>query len=69
VPAQDRNLPLLAGVEQTNVQFIDAAHPRQRHHAIAPDIANQAFDLALVVAFGWPTKAILEQVVTLQLAE
>ncbi|MBM3394076.1 MAG: hypothetical protein FJY37_05470 [Betaproteobacteria bacterium] len=37
--------------------------------ALHEDIANQAFDLALVVAFGWPTKAILEQVVTLQLAE
>jgi hypothetical protein len=35
------------------------------HQVVAPGIANQAFDLALVVALARPAEAVEEQVVRL----
>ena len=39
------------------------------HHEVAPRVAHQPFDLAVVVALARSSEAIGEQVVRLQLAE
>ena len=54
---------------ELRVQLLEGRRPRQRHQIVAPGIADQILDLALVVALARPTKAILEQVVGRQLAE
>ena len=66
---QDSLTPFGAGVQKASVQRIKAVGNRQWRHEVAPDKANQSFDLALVIAFSRPAKAIVEQVVTLQFCE
>ena len=51
------------------VQRLEAFERRHRHHEVAAREADQPLDLALVVALCRPAKAILEQVVRLQLGE
>ena len=67
--AQDGHFAFLAGVQQSRIQFVDSPHAGQWHHEVAPYVADQAFDLALVVAFGRTAEAIFKQVVALQFAE
>lgn len=69
VAAQHRYLALVAGCHQFGVELIDAVHPWQRHHEVAPGIAHQALDLAFVIALGWPAKTVFKEVVTLQFAK
>jgi hypothetical protein len=56
-----------------SVQHCEAVEHRDRHQEVAPRVADQslhlALALALVVALAWPTEAILEQVMRLQLGE
>jgi len=52
-----------------DIEGVEAFEHRDRHHEVAPGVANKAFDLALVVAFARPTEPVLEQIVRLQLAE
>src|SRR5271156_6800053 len=58
-----------AALQQLRVELSEAGRVRDRHHEVAPRIADQPFDLALVVALAWPAEAVGEQVVGLQLAE
>src|ERR1017187_4012417 len=69
VPAQPPKSPLPALGLQTGVQLFPARHARNRNHEVAPSVAHQALDLALIVALGWPTELIGEQIVALQLGE
>jgi hypothetical protein len=48
-----------AGFE-LRVQLLEGRRPRQRHQIVAPGIADQILDLALVVAFARAAEAILE---------
>jgi hypothetical protein len=46
-----------------------ALHPRHRHQEVAPGVADQPLDLALVVALARPAEAVGEEEVRLQLGE
>src|SRR6266851_9862807 len=61
--------PLPALGFQVSVQLFPARYAWNRNHEVPPSIANQAFDLALVVALGWTAELLREQIVTLQLGE
>ena len=58
-----------AALQQLRVELSEAGRVRDRHHEVAPRVADQPFDLALVVALARPAEAVGEQVVRLQLAE
>ena len=58
-----------AALQQLRVELSEAGRVRDRHHEVAPRVADQPFDLALVVALARPPEAVGEQVVRLQLAE
>ena len=51
------------------VQRRKARERWDRHQKVPPRIADQPFDLALVVAFARSAEPVLEQVVRLQLGE
>lgn len=67
--AQSGLLALDAAVEQLGIQGIKGIGNRQRHHEVPAAVADQSFDIALVVAFGRPPEFIVEQVVALQLGK
>ena len=69
VPAQPPLAPLPALRLQMRVQLFPAACARNRNHEVTPRIADQAFDLALIVALGRAAELIGEQIVALQLGE
>src|SRR5271155_272073 len=69
VSTQPTLLSLQAGGFQMQVQFFPACCAWNRNHEVAPRIAHQAFDLALIVALGWTTELLREQIMTLQLGE
>ncbi len=69
VPTQPISEAAAAEGFELRVQLLEGRRPWQWHQIVAPRIADQIFDLALVVALARPTKAILEQVVGRQLAE
>ena len=48
---------------------VEALDPRHRHQEVAPGVADQALDLAFVVALARPAEAVGEEVVRLQLGE
>ena len=54
---------------EMGVQNRPGGHNGDRHQAVAPDIADQAFHFAFVVALTGPAKAITEQVMRLQFSE
>jgi len=56
-------------VFEMGVQRRKARDLREWHQVVAPGIANQALDLALVVALARPAEAVEEQVVRLQLGK
>src|SRR5439155_9746676 len=58
-----------AACHQMGVQRREAVEHRDWYEEVPPRIADQPFDLALVVAFAGSAEPILEQVVRLQLAE
>src|ERR1039458_7957651 len=58
-----------AAFQQARVELSEAGRMRDRHHEVAPRVAHQPFDLALVVALARPSEAVGEQIVRLQLAE
>ena len=51
------------------VEGLEAVEYRDRHQEVPPRVTDQAFDLALVVAFAGSAKAVFEQVMRLQLGE
>src|ERR1700682_615489 len=61
--------PAPAVLQQLGVEFREAGCPWDRHHEVAPRVADQPFNLALVVALARTPEAVGEQVVGLQLAE
>jgi hypothetical protein len=69
VAAQNLAEALGAAIRQMRVERREAIEHRNRHLKVPPRIADQPFDLAFVVAFGWAAEPILEQVVRLQLCE
>ena len=54
---------------EMGVQRLEAVEHGDRHQEVAPRIADQSLDLALVVALARAAEPILEQVMRLQLAE
>jgi hypothetical protein len=58
-----------ADPQQVGVQRGEAVEHGDRHQEVAPSVADQSFDLALVVAAARAAEPILEQVMPLQLAE
>jgi hypothetical protein len=61
--------PVEAALLEVGVQGGEAGEGRDRHQEVAPGVADQALDLALVVALARPAEAVAEQVVRLQLGE
>jgi hypothetical protein len=60
---------LAAAVQQLCIQLREAGNLRDRHQEVPAGIADQPFDLALVVALARPPEAVGEEIVGLQLAE
>src|SRR5204862_6631457 len=58
-----------AAFQQMGVQRFEALEHRDRYEEVPSRIADQPFDLALVVAFARSSEPVLEQVVRLQLVE
>src|SRR5204862_2218797 len=58
-----------AAFQQMGVQRREALERRDRHEEVPSRIADQPFDLALLVAFARSSEPVLEQVVRLQLVE
>src|SRR5947208_17085646 len=58
-----------AAFQQMGVQRREALERRDRHEEVPSRIADQPFDLTLVVAFAKPAEPVFEQIVRLQLAE
>src|SRR4051794_3348435 len=54
---------------EVGVEVGEAGEGRDRDQEVAPGVADQALDLALVVAFAGPAEAVEEQIVRLQLGE
>jgi hypothetical protein len=69
VPAQPPLPPLAAIFFQVHVQLVPTVHTRNRHQEVAPHIAHQPLDLALVVTLGWTPELLRQQVVTLHFGE
>ena len=61
--------PVEAVLLEMSVELGEARSRRDRDQEVAPGIADQALDLALVVAFAGPAEAVEEQVVRLQLGK
>src|SRR5665811_1372212 len=58
-----------AAFQQIGVQRLEALEHRDLYEEVAARIADQPFDLALVVAFARPAEPVLEKIVRLQLGE
>src|SRR5450756_864414 len=58
-----------AAFQQIGVQRLEALEHRDWYEEVAARIADQPFDLALVVAFARPAEPVLEKIVRLQLGE
>ncbi len=69
MPAQPPLAPLPAIGFQMQVQLFPTVRTRNRNYEVPSRIADQAFDLPLIVAPGWTAELIGEQIVTLQLGE
>ena len=54
---------------EVGVQRLEAVEHGDQHQEVAPRIADEPLDLALVVALARSTEPILEQVMRFQLAE
>ena len=61
--------PLEAALLEMRIELGEAGEGRDRHQEVAPRIADQALDLAFVVALAGPAEAVEEQVVRLQLGK
>ena len=68
-PSKPIREPLPTADGQMGVQRFEVREHRDRHEEVPPRIADEALDLALVVAPAWAAKPIREQVVRLELAE
>src|SRR5665213_3771891 len=69
VTAQPPLAPLAALHLEVCVELLPTVEVRYRNHEVPPCIADQAFDLTLIVALGWSSELIRKQIVTLQLGE
>jgi hypothetical protein len=56
--AQNCRTPFDAGFGQLRVQRLKALRHRHRRHEIAPEIADQPFDFAFVIALAGPTEPV-----------
>ena len=61
--------PLEAALLEMGIELGETGEGRDRHQKVAPRVADQALDLALVVALARPAEPVEEQVVRLQLGE
>jgi hypothetical protein len=61
--------PLEAALLEMRVELGEAGDARDRHQEVTARVADQALDLAFVVALAGPAEAVEEQVVRLQLGE
>jgi hypothetical protein len=69
VSAQPPLAPLAATLCQLSVQLFPTAGARNRNHEVAPRVADNALRLTLIVAPGWASELIAEQLVALRLGE
>src|SRR5450755_3539066 len=58
-----------AAFQQIGIQRLEALEHRNWYEEVAARIADQPFDLALVVAFARPAEPVLEKIVRLQFGE
>src|SRR5471030_264268 len=58
-----------AAFQQIGIQRLEALEHRNWYEEVASRIADQPFDLALVVAFARPAEPVLEKIVRLQFGE
>lgn len=63
VAAQDVGLPFAALFFKIVVERIPVSKARDRHHEVAPSVANQAFYLAFVIPFAGATITISDHIV------
>jgi hypothetical protein len=63
--AQPVAQPVAAAVQQLRIQFREAGNLWDRHQEVPAGIADQSFDLPLVIAFARPPEAVGEQVMRL----
>ena len=61
--------PLQTALFEMCIERGEAGRDRNRHQEVAPGIADQALDFALVVALARPAEAVQEQVMRLQLGK
>ena len=61
--------PLEAALLEMHIELGEAGKGRDRHQEVASHIADQALDLAFVVALAGPAEAVKEQIVRLQLGK
>ena len=61
--------PLEAALLEMRIELGEAGEGRDRHQEVAARIADQALDLAFVVALAGAAEAVEEQVVRLQLGK
>ena len=61
--------PLEAALLETRIELGEAGKGWDRHQKVTARIADQALDLAFVVALAGPAEAVEEQIVRLQLGE
>src|ERR1017187_9711075 len=69
VPTQPPLAPLAALHFKMRVELLPTVEVRYRNHEVASGIADQALDLALVIAFSRSPELIREEIVALQLGE
>ena len=61
--------PFQTALFEMSIEGGKAGHDRNRHQEVAPGIADQALNLAFVVALARPAEAVQEQVMRLQLGK
>jgi hypothetical protein len=60
---------LAATLLEPGVESLEALETWQRHHEVAPSVADETLDFTLVIALARPAKAVLKKIMGLQLAE
>jgi hypothetical protein len=69
VPAESIATSADALLFEIGVEVVEAVEGWNGNQEVTAYVAHKTFNLALVVAFGWTTEAVLEQIVGLQLTE
>ena len=69
VAAQHRLAALDTGITESCIERIKTFRNRQRRHEAASEVTHQTLNLAFIIAFARPAKAVFKQIVALQLSK